>query len=94
MPDTGGLSEAFEPDEDMNEYLKKASLSPWVPTPDPVGRRVLDLLNANKDDVSQCIVGGEKANVVYYSMCYSDFLTFFAQFTYRITLIWDRVTVA
>ena len=53
MPDVGGLGAAFEPDEDMNEYLKKVSLSPWVPTPDPVARRVLDLLHANKDDVSQ-----------------------------------------
>lgn len=53
MPDTGGLREAFEPDEEnIADYLKKASLSPWVPTPDPVARRVLDLLNANEDDVS------------------------------------------
>ena len=61
MPDVGGLGEVFEPDEDMNEYLKKVSLSPWVPTPDPVARRVLDLLNANKDDVRQYSFGGEKA---------------------------------
>lgn len=53
MPDTGGLREVFDPDEDnIADYLKKASLSPWVPTPDPVARRVFDLLNATEDDVS------------------------------------------
>jgi hypothetical protein len=53
MPDVGGLEQAFTPDEDnFDDYLKKVSLSPWVPTPDPVARRVLDLLNAGPDDVS------------------------------------------
>ena len=53
MPDTGGLEEAFTPEEDnFGDYLKKVSLSPWVPTPDPVARRVFDLLNAGPDDVS------------------------------------------
>jgi len=56
MPDAGGLREAFEPDEDdFADYLKKVSLSPWVPTPDPVARRVLDLLNASEEDVSPCV---------------------------------------
>jgi hypothetical protein len=55
MPDTGGLREAFTPDEDnFDDYLKKVSLSPWVPCPDPVARRVFDLLNAGPDDVSLC----------------------------------------
>lgn len=57
MPDTGGLREAFTPDEDnFDDYLRKVSLSPWVPTPDPVARRVLDLLHAGPDDVSLCIM--------------------------------------
>ena len=59
MPDTGGLQEAFQPDEDnFDDYLKKVSLSPWVPTPDPVARRVLDLLHANEEDVSRFDMSG------------------------------------
>jgi hypothetical protein len=60
MPDVGGLEQAFTPDEDnFDDYLKKVSLSPWVPTPDPVARRVLDLLNAGPDDVHVDLGSGD-----------------------------------
>lgn len=36
----------------MEEYLKFASLSPWVPVPDVVARRCLDIVKAGPDDVS------------------------------------------
>jgi hypothetical protein len=36
----------------MDEYLKFASLSPWVPVPDVVARRCLDIAKAGPDDVS------------------------------------------
>jgi hypothetical protein len=36
----------------MEEYLKFASLSPWVPVPDVVARRCLDIAKAGPDDVS------------------------------------------
>lgn len=37
-------SEPFAPDVPMDEYLTRvATLSPWVPCPDPVARRMLDL---------------------------------------------------
>lgn len=37
----------------MEEYLKFASLSPWVPVPDVVARRCLDIAKAGPDDVSE-----------------------------------------
>ncbi len=36
----------------MDEYLKFATLSPWVPCPDPVARRCLDIAKAGPNDVS------------------------------------------
>ena len=36
----------------FDEYLESAHMSPWVPTPDMVGRGMLKLANANKNDVS------------------------------------------
>ena len=36
----------------MDEYLKFASLSPWVPCPDPVATRALDIARVGPDDVS------------------------------------------
>ena len=36
---------------DFHEYMKKANLSPWVPVPDPVARKMLELGKANKDSV-------------------------------------------
>lgn len=36
----------------MADYIGKASLSPWVPVPDPAARKMLELAKAGKDDVS------------------------------------------
>ena len=36
---------------DMQEYLKFASLSPWVPCPDPVARKLLELTRLGSNDV-------------------------------------------
>ena len=36
---------------DMEEYLKFASLSPWVPCPDPVARKILELTALGPNDV-------------------------------------------
>lgn len=33
------------------EYLKKTSLSPWVPIPDPIARKLFDMTEAGPDDV-------------------------------------------
>ena len=35
----------------MGEYLEFATLSPWVPSPDAVARRALDIGNTSEDDV-------------------------------------------
>ena len=40
--------EAFD---SFDDYLKKSSLSPWVPTPDAVARRMLQLAQASPADV-------------------------------------------
>jgi hypothetical protein len=54
LPDRGGLQQAFVPAEDnMDDYLAKASLSPWVPVPDPVARKMLEIAKAGPDDVSR-----------------------------------------
>jgi len=37
----------------FHEYLQIASLSPWVPTPDPVARRMLEVAEASESDVSE-----------------------------------------
>lgn len=43
-------------DVSMEEYLKFASLSPWVPVPDAVARRCLDIAKAGMNDVSAPII--------------------------------------
>lgn len=45
----------------MDEYLKFASLSPWVPCPDPVARKMLDISQIGPEDVS-----GLFCNIVLY----------------------------
>ena len=46
-----GLSEAYRPDEEnVDDYLAKASLSPWVPLPDSACRALLDLVQMNETD--------------------------------------------
>lgn len=56
-PDVGGLSEPFQHDQaDVDQYLQKASLSPFVPVPDPVARKMLELADAGPDDVSVLVL--------------------------------------
>jgi len=49
----GGIElEGFKTSGDnFEEYLKKASLSPWVPVPDSVARKMLELAKAGPSDV-------------------------------------------
>lgn len=62
---TAPSSQLFVPtDQDgneisMNEYLELASLSPWVPCPDPVAIRVLDIANASSDDIHYELGSGD-----------------------------------
>ena len=51
-----GMTDPFEySGENVGEYSKKASLSPWTPLPDSVARRIFDIAQVQEDDVS-CIV--------------------------------------
>lgn len=43
----------------MEEYLKFASLSPWVPVPDVVARRCLDIVKAGPDDIHYELGSGD-----------------------------------
>ena len=43
----------------MGEYLKFASLSPWVPCPDAVARRALDIVNAGENDIHYELGSGD-----------------------------------
>lgn len=43
----------------MDEYLKFASLSPWVPCPDPVARKLLDISQIGPDDVHYELGSGD-----------------------------------
>lgn len=53
--DHGGISQPFNLSEDtIDDYLNKASLSPWVPVPDPVARKMLELAATGPDDVRSC----------------------------------------
>jgi hypothetical protein len=40
----------------FDDYLKKSSLSPWVPTPDAVARRMLQLADTSAEDI-HCDLG-------------------------------------
>jgi hypothetical protein len=52
-PDRGGLMEAYtHSQKNFDEYLTKASLSPWVPVPDPVAKRMLEIAEVGPEDVS------------------------------------------
>lgn len=44
---------------DMEEYLKFASLSPWVPCPDPVARKILELTELGPNDVHYELGSGD-----------------------------------
>jgi hypothetical protein len=56
MSEQTGLSEPFlfggADGESSEEYFKKTSLSPWVPIPDPIARKLFDMSAAGPDDVS------------------------------------------
>lgn len=43
----------------FDEYLEIASLSPWVPTPDPVARRMLEIAEASEDDIHYDLGSGD-----------------------------------
>ncbi len=43
----------------MGEYLKFANLSPWVPCPDAVAKRVLDIAKAGPDDIHYELGSGD-----------------------------------
>lgn len=59
QPDRGGLHQAFAPTEaNFDDYLSKASLSPWVPVPDPVARKMLEISKAGPDDVRTKVAEG------------------------------------
>lgn len=48
----GRLETPYEHDEEsMEDYLKKASLSPWVPLSDAAARKIFDLAQSTTDDV-------------------------------------------
>lgn len=58
LPETTGMAEPYsyggEEGEDTEGYLKKTSLSPWVPTPDPIARKLFDMSAPTPEDVSSC----------------------------------------
>jgi len=43
----------------MDEYLKFASLSPWVPCPDPVARKMLDISQIGPEDIHYELGSGD-----------------------------------
>jgi hypothetical protein len=62
LPEMGGLSQPLAyggaEGEDTEAYLKKTSLSPWVPTPDPIARKLFDMSAPTPEDVSaNCTTG-------------------------------------
>lgn len=63
VPESAGLSQPYsfggEDGEGTEEYLKKTSLSPWVPIPDPIARNLFDMARTGPEDVS-CIEFIEK----------------------------------
>ena len=50
---------ASSKDQTFDDYIKHASLSPWVPTPDMVGRAMLEIAGVNRDDVHFDIGSGD-----------------------------------
>lgn len=59
-PTFGRLQEPFTPNEqDIDMYLKKTSLSPWVPLPDAAARKLFDLAAATPEDVHVDLGSGD-----------------------------------
>lgn len=55
-----GLSEAYTPkEENVDDYLAKTSLSPWVPLPDSACRAMLDLVQMNETDTHVDLGSGD-----------------------------------
>ena len=50
MPEITGLQEPYD-GFGAEDYHKKASLSPWVPIPDPIARKLFDMSRPTPDDV-------------------------------------------
>jgi SAM-dependent methyltransferase len=60
MPYFGKMVEPFEHGEkDMESYLKKTSLSPWVPVSDAVARKMMDVAQAGPTDVHVDLGSGD-----------------------------------
>lgn len=64
LPEITGMKQPYafggEDGKTTDDYLKKTSLSPWVPIPDPIARKLFDMSAPTPEDVSlmYCIVGG------------------------------------
>jgi Methyltransferase domain len=57
---SGGLAEAYQHgEESMDAYLKKTSLSPWVPLPDAACRKLFDLAQAVASDIHVDLGAGD-----------------------------------
>jgi hypothetical protein len=56
MPEIKGLTVPYsyggENGEGSEAYFKKVTLSPWVPIPDPIARKLFDMSAAGPEDVS------------------------------------------
>jgi SAM-dependent methyltransferase len=68
--DFGKLEEPFEHGEaDLETYLAKTSLSPWVPLPDVVARKVMDLSQAGTQD-NHVDLGSGDGRVCFHALSY------------------------
>jgi len=66
----GKLEEPYEHREaDLDAYLKKASLSPWVPVPDVVARKALDIAQAGPED-KHVDLGSGDGRVCFHALQY------------------------
>lgn len=60
VPDTFRRPDPYEHGESSTEeYLKKTSLSPWVPVPDTIARKALDMTDAGPDDIHVDLGSGD-----------------------------------
>ncbi len=59
----------------MDEYLKFATLSPWVPCPDPVARRCFDIAKAGPNDVSHAFQQNNDVTIVVHCCYHKSQLT-------------------
>ena len=76
MPTTSSsLENPFQYSGDsIDEYKKKAELSPWVPVPDSVARKIFDRAIPEEDDFSDKSKEGEVSDVCVLSVVYLVFL--------------------